>query len=198
MNVNVGGTKNWDRLSKTAQKNWAVLDVSGHPDFMHDLNSHAPFPFLDGEIDNYYTSETLEHVYPSEVHFVFGEMYRTLKPKGLIRVVVPNARLWFVHYVNGDGRWLKDNDTGSTHMPFLPPTNLGRLMTCFYSEVKNQSRTARTGHQTVFDDETLTYYLQHAGFKRLQQRKFGDCSQVFIGLDLRRYATTSLYMEATK
>lgn len=198
MNINIGGTKGWSKVDAAVRAKWKIMDVAGSPDFMHDLNSGQPFALANGSVDNYYTSETLEHVRPDQTGFVFREMYRTLTPGGLVRIVVPDITKWIRAYVNGDKAWLAKHNTARPTTGHLPPTLLGDLMQCWYSWVKNQEQTARSGHNAAFDPETLQWYLSSTGFKNIKRLSCDDCSPVFRGLDFPRYRETGLYMEAQK
>jgi predicted SAM-dependent methyltransferase len=194
-NVNIGGTKGWDKVSESVRKNWYVLDVAGRPDYKYDLNSGHFLPFKNNVVDNYYTSHTLEHILPCKIEVVLSEIYRTLKPDGLIRVVVPDAALAIRRYVEGDSKWLMQRQEGARKRHGYPETSLGRLMLWFYSEPKG---TTRSGHRIVFDWETLQWYFEKAGFRNITRLKYSECSEVFKGLDFSRHAKVSLYLEAQK
>ena len=64
MNINLGGTKGWDKIDPKVRDNWYVMDIAGQPDYLYNINSGEPFPFKDSSIDNYYCSMTLEHAAP--------------------------------------------------------------------------------------------------------------------------------------
>ena len=49
-------------------------------------------PFNDNSVDEIFTSHTLEHIENKDVPFVWEEMYRVLKPNGIIDIIVPHAR----------------------------------------------------------------------------------------------------------
>jgi len=54
------------------------------------------------------------------------------------------------------------------------------------------------GHLVGFNKDLLEYYLVDSGFVNLQTKNFDDCSKVFDRMDIERYKTYSLYMEAEK
>lgn len=196
MNVNIGGTKKWTTVPPRVRERWKVLDIAGKPAFKYNLNSGEPLPFVDNSIDNFYTSHTLEHIQLPVVSFIIKEIYRTLKPNGLIRVVVPNVQLVMIAYLRKNKKWLYKNGNFPRHLAgTYPQTLLGYLMTWFYSTAKNNRRS---GHNMVFDWDTLVWYFQQAGFRNIVRKEFMDCSSVFIGLDFKRYRRISLYMEAQK
>lgn len=195
LNVNIGGTKGWHKVDPVIKKPWKVLDVAGQPEFKYDLNSGAFFPFGDGDVDNYYSSHTLEHISPELIEFVLNQMHRTLKPGGLVRVVVPDVALAIRKYANGDAKWLHKRQNKATKRHGYPETMLGNLMLWFYSQPKG---TTRSGHNTVFDWETLEYYFKRSYFRNIRQLKYGVCCAAFKGMDFPRHEHVSLYLEAEK
>ena len=150
----------------------------------------------DSIVDNIYTSHTLEHVCPQVLPFLLTEIYRILKPCGVIRVVVPDVQRVLRRYIAGDKKWLERYYPYGKpmRMPY-PKTSLGHLMTVFYSLAKGNSRS---GHNVVFDWETLVYYFKQAGFQHICKKRFNVHSPQFAGLDFKRYKDVSLYMEASK
>jgi len=82
----------------TYHPDWTNLDASPvSPDVIaHDLRSR--FPFVDDTFDAVYGSHVLEHLEPAAALAVLQDCCRILKPKGIIRIVVPDletiARLY--------------------------------------------------------------------------------------------------------
>ena len=58
------------------------------PNFIHHDITSSNFPKQDNCFDYIYLGEILEHI--SNFFFVFEEMYRILKPNGLLIITVPN------------------------------------------------------------------------------------------------------------
>jgi predicted SAM-dependent methyltransferase len=69
---------------------WTNVDMqaAGKGVIVSDLRSGIPFP--DGHFDAVYHSHLLEHLPRHEAHELIDECYRVLKPRGIIRVVVPD------------------------------------------------------------------------------------------------------------
>lgn len=195
MNINIGGTKHWQKVNPLVRKSWMVMDIAGRPDYKYDLNSGTFFPFGPNSINNYYSSHTLEHIKPELIGFVLAEIYKSLRPGGLIRIVVPDVSLAIQKYVNCDQRWLNEKQGKAAKRHGYPQTMLGHLMLWFYSYPKG---TVRSGHNTVFDWKTLEYYFRLIGFKNIKRMQYEKCSPIFKGLDFFRHAETSLYLEAQK
>lgn len=196
MNINIGGTKKWGLVDPKVRMKWRILDIAGEPDFEYDLNSSLQFPIETETVDAYYSSHTIEHICPQILPFVLKEIYRTLKKGGKIRIVVPNVRLAIQKYVENDTNWMKKAGgfPKNSMIPY-PNTMLGHLMIWFYSTPKG---TKRSGHNIVFDWESLVYYFEKANFIGIRKCVFNQGSKVFNGLDFLRHKDKSLYLEAIK
>jgi predicted SAM-dependent methyltransferase len=196
ININVGGTKKWASVSQGVREQWKILDVAGTPDYVHDLNAGEPLPFADNEVDNVYTSHTLEHVRHWLVIPLLTDIHRVLKPGGKIRIVVPNIRIHLKAYMRGDVNWQEKSWRKRRQKETYPNTHLGALLGYFYSYVKTGNR--RDGHHMAFDWETLEWCVSQAGFQKIARLKYNECSSVFRGLDFATHAKFSLYLEAIK
>lgn len=75
------------------------VDLHGEPDIRCDLSSY-PWPFSDDSVDEIFSEHFLEHVVDFEK--TIREMYRILKPGGLLHFKVPHFRSpyfpWHLHY----------------------------------------------------------------------------------------------------
>ena len=131
---------------------------------------------------------TLEHIEPQILPFFLKEIYRTLKPKGKIRIIVPDVTKAVQNYA------LNISKGGVYRPDYYPNTALGLLMACFYTPKKK----GRDGHNSVFDWETLIYVFKQAGFCKIKRKKYEVCSDIFKGLDFKRYENNGLYMETVK
>jgi len=61
------------------------------PDIIRDIT--RGLPFNDDSIDEIYTSHCLEHIDSGEdIIFVMNELYRALKPEGLLTIRVPHTK----------------------------------------------------------------------------------------------------------
>lgn len=100
------GHKAWiniDYSLKAALKNLfffrPFISHPNPPNYMnHDLRRGIPFP--DSSVDVVYASHVLEHLEHKEAPAFVREIYRALKPNGLIRIVVPDLEKTVLAYIN--------------------------------------------------------------------------------------------------
>ncbi|MEO8204785.1 MAG: methyltransferase domain-containing protein [Chthoniobacterales bacterium] len=69
---------------------WNNIDVYSAGTEVQKVNFLSPLPFKNGEFDAVYSSHVLEHFTPKEADHLLSEVYRILKPQGIIRIVVPD------------------------------------------------------------------------------------------------------------
>ena len=194
LNVDIGGAKG--NNSSPVKHLWKILDIRPC-DYVYDLNSGKPFPFKNSEVDNYYTSMTLESVWMDKIQFVFKEIYRTLKPGGIIRVIVPDVAFAMKLYLNEPQRLFdKSLPIGCVGHPDIAMT---RFLAWFVTPDKPEI-IGHSGHKMAFDKESLTYYFCEAGFDlvKIKWLKYNECSQVFKGRDKPRWLSLGIYMEVEK
>ena len=196
--IDIGGGKQPKGINPKYQ--WEIMDSmdKSYKYGKFDLNSGKPFPLDNNSVSSYYKSMTLEHIHPTKVQHVLNEMYRTLMPKGKVRIVVPDIEI-------GIKLYLKDPKKLETPgMPYITPgyhplTKCGLLFSWINSPLRpDQMVNGRTGHQMMFDYETLVWYLNRSKFVNITRMKFNECSEQFTGKDGPRYADWALFVEATK
>lgn len=60
--------------------------------YLHDLT--RKFPWRDGTVDVVYSSHTLEHFTGEQGRLFLTECHRVPKRNGIIRIVVPDLKVW--------------------------------------------------------------------------------------------------------
>ena len=88
---------------------WINLDanfISARKDVWVDLRN--PLPFWDNTVDIFYSHHMIEHLPDSFLPFHFKEMYRCLKPGGIIRIAGPNGDSAMQKFFEGDLAWFGD------------------------------------------------------------------------------------------
>ena len=69
-----------------------AFEKSGRVEY--DLRGDS-LPYDDKTVDNIYISHAIEHVEPKYVEQFIAESFRVLKPKGVLRIVCPDAKFLF-------------------------------------------------------------------------------------------------------
>lgn len=70
-------------------KDWINIDFYPQENVLK-VNVLKGLPFDNDLFDVVYSSHFLEHLTPEQADFVLSEIYRILKPGGIIRIVVPD------------------------------------------------------------------------------------------------------------
>jgi len=88
------------------RRHWKVMDyVSPHYqytrgciDYPCDLTSLEQFPLDDNTVSFFYSAHTIEHIPQEFCQHIFNEIYRCLKPGGVLRIVTPDFDLAYKAY----------------------------------------------------------------------------------------------------
>lgn len=165
-----------------------MINIDGNilrkKDLWLDINLGLPFP--DNSLCGIYSSHMIEHLRLRQVQRLFVECYRTLKPGGRIRLVVPSLERAIEAYLKRDLR----------HLPAWPDAlespggRFNNLMLC-----ANQ-------HLIVFDFSLLDELLAAAGFSAVLSTKPQE-SVYFKAAHMQfesdpALVSRSLYVEAVK
>jgi SAM-dependent methyltransferase len=79
---------------------WQNLDLGGDPKYVTKADIRKRLPFEDNSVDACYHSHVLEHLTASDGKGLLKECFRVLKPKGILRVVVPDLEASATHYLS--------------------------------------------------------------------------------------------------
>lgn len=160
----------------TGNKNWFKED-----DFVERLRNNRFYhhrlefgiPFEGNSVDYVYSSHFFEHVFKETAIFLMKEVYRTLKPGGLFRLVIPDLQVAIDEYLRGN------KDEGLSY---------------FFVESSNDIYSR---HYYMYDYEMIEKLFKEIGFVNVEKKEFqtGAMPDIQI-LDNRPEA--SLYVEAYK
>ena len=128
---------------------WINVDanvLSAKADVWADLRN--PLPFHDGTVDAFDSHHVIEHLPDAMLPAHFREMYRCLKPGGVIRVGGPNGDNACRKFVEGDAAWFAD-------FPDAHPSLGGKLVNFIF---------CRGEHLTLLTLSYLTEIATAAGF----------------------------------
>lgn len=164
--------------------NFINLDYDWAPgiDLCWDLRKRLPF--ADGSISGVYSEHCLEHLTYGDCLNALREFKRVLRPDGTLRVVVPDAELYFDLYQ-------KHKAGVPVSFPYMatpPPADFTPLMAI--------NRVFREpGHLYAYDALTLGRALELTGFKNVKKESFMQGSDAILLIDTPERAVESLYVE---
>jgi predicted SAM-dependent methyltransferase len=152
---------------------WVNVDLAGtRVDLPWDLADPLPFP--PGSVDAIFHEHLLEHLTYAQGVELHRRCLQLLRPGGVLRIGVPDAGAALQAYAMGDhgeaGHW---------------PTAMARVASLTYD----------SGHQSIYDAETLELSCMAAGFIRAAQRDFGE-GELQPNADSAERGGYTLYVEA--
>ena len=145
-------------------------------------------PFADGSVDAIYTSHMFEHLGTGPARRFLAEALRVLVPGGILRVAVPDLRLFVQDYVaRGDAD------------AFVARTQLAAAADGFFARLKALLLGARERHLWMYDAASLCRLLGSAGFESPQALPPGTTGLEDPGsLNLAERPDESCYVEGRK
>ncbi|BFI76524.1 methyltransferase domain-containing protein [Sulfurisphaera ohwakuensis] len=178
------GTINWIRESGKPPPNWVK----------HDIRKRLPFP--NNSVDFVYMSEVIEHFYYYESIEILKDIYRILKPSGILRITTPDIRKISSALLNNEIDAYHFNLFFYVEQNYHKPTFLERLAIKLYNT---------RYHCWLYDFESLKKMLKEAGFINIVELepKKGRTPDIDIleNYDKKTYDTFmrySMFVEAEK
>jgi SAM-dependent methyltransferase len=150
-------------------------------DSIQTFDLRKKLPYKDSSVDFVYTSHFLEHLEHTDSRRLMSEVFRILKPGGMVRVVVPDLALGARQYVAAIEADPKNAKAAGEFMEWLQ-LNRPEL---------------RDPHLWMYDEGSLSGMLSGIGFTNVivcdyRQGRVPDCEV------LDRRPDDSLHMEAVK
>ena len=179
--INIGCGSNID-------KKFFNVDYQWRPglDLCWDITKGIPLE--SGLFKGAYTEHCLEHISFSEAKDVLKEINRLLVPKGVLRIIVPDAELYLDLY--------QRHKLGElVSFPYVTEEDLERG----FSPIMSVNRVFREhGHLYAYDFDCLSLMLKESGFVdiRKEHYKVGRAKDLLIDSESRKIE--SLYIEAIK
>lgn len=87
------------------QPGWLILDCYQEADIQIDLRKCEPFPVADNMLEKVFSSHCIEHIEDPHLEFLLKELYRTMQPGGILRLICPDAEMALEAYRNNDHAW---------------------------------------------------------------------------------------------
>jgi SAM-dependent methyltransferase len=178
---------------------WIGIDVL-QSDLRLNLRWGLPFP--DGAAHYVYSAHLLEHLYYEDAQALLGEIYRVLRPDGILRLVVPDIAAWIAAY-SRDDRPFFDGFTGLWPALGNYGTPLARLLAYAGAGALPGDLGA---HKFGYDFETLAALLRRAGFDSVERSTFNGGRHPALRIDDLSAAASlaagethySLFVEASR
>jgi predicted SAM-dependent methyltransferase len=183
----------------TFPSNFINVDYYWRPgiDLCWDLK--RGLPFRSGSISGIFSEHCLEHLSLFGPGFelkgpcanLINECYRVMRSGAIIRIVVPDARLFletYCHRAHGDATKLFPYESAKTD--WVPVLHVNRV---FY-----ENRESPSGHCTMFDFDLISRLLKDCGFQNVKCKGFRSGDDPVLLIDNSGREPESLYVEATR
>lgn len=156
---------------------WINIDMAGS-DLPYNVLWGLPFP--DQSVDFVYSSYLLEHLnYRHDAPRLLQEIYRVLKPGGVLRIAAPHIRPFLQAYLNQDQAFF--DHVESTWGFSFGGTLLEKALN--YAGVGHRAGVV-DDHKFGYDDLTLSQLLQSADFKQIYPCSYMNSRYEALRVDL--------------
>lgn len=174
-------------------KGWLNADIIAGDIY---ANAAEVIPLNDNTIDAVFTEQFIEHLSLETGRFFMREAFRVLKPGCCVRLGTPDLKKLINVY-------LRKNEHVSTEDAMARHQNIHSDEAITRGHFLNDL-FRMWGHQFIYDEETLKYELEAAGFIDVETVKFGQSKQDCLN-GLERHADAewmkdglSIFVEARK
>lgn len=171
------------------------IDYGWHKDIHLCWDITKGLPLDDSSIEGIFTEHCLEHISYDQGVAVLGEMFRILKPEGVLRIIVPDGGL----YIDLYQRHYSGEDIVFPYVDFQGQKDFLEDSRFGFTPMMAVNRMFRGyGHVFAYDFETMRNLVAHVGFKTVNRCSFrkGKLPKLLIDSQLR--APQSLFIEAIK
>lgn len=159
------------------------------------LDAREPLPFEDGQFHFVYAEHMIEHVTFTEGRRFCKEVFRVLRPGGVVRVSTPDLRFLLRYYEDPSDAAREFTDYHSREFLRETVRSKALVLSNFFYDF---------GHRIVYDWELLEGVLREAGFLEIERREVGESPHPQLrGIEQhgRNYpfnARESMVVEATR
>ncbi|OGO46564.1 MAG: hypothetical protein A2Z30_05355 [Chloroflexi bacterium RBG_16_64_43] len=147
------------------------LNSDYHPESNRELylDVRKPFPFEPATFSHVYSEHMIEHLTPSQAHFMLSECCRVLQPGGRLRVATPNL-VFLINLYGADKSPLQQRYLAWAAQASSLPAERAED-----SYVINHFVRA-WGHRFIYDEKSLRRALEEAGFTEITACRPGESS----------------------
>lgn len=164
---------------------WINIDMFMYKNISFTFDCRKKIPFRDNSVSLIRCEHVLEHMDKQFEALVFlKECVRILKPRGIIRIIVPDIEKFITAYY--EKKWEKVG----INYEFSPYWSEADVMTHIFRQSGE--------HKYGYDFKSLTYLLQEAGFQTIYKTEFGSSKDNKLTNDQPNHQWHSLYAEAIK
>ena len=156
---------------------------------VYDCRKFLPFP--DESVQAIFCEHFFEHLdYTEEVPHFLSECFRVLQPRGVIRIIVPDAEKYLRAYVQ----------PGWSELAHLRALNTESGETRYHTKMELINEVFRQAyqHKFAYDQETIEFLLKRYGFSKVIHQQFNQSLLPELCLDQLERAPESLYCEGQK
>ena len=169
------------------------LDYLWRPgvDICWDISRGIPLP--DRTMKGVFSEHCLEHFDLQDGLLLLREMFRVLRPGGIVRLIVPDAGMYLNTYSKrkfGNEPVFPFESKESCEGSFVPLLSVNRV---FY-----QDRDSSAGHRTMYDEALLELVLRKSGFEGAKRRGYRQGEIPELLLDTPSRECESLYIDARR
>jgi predicted SAM-dependent methyltransferase len=159
-------------------------------------------PFRDNTVAAIYCEHVFEHFHPeTEARLFLCDCLRSLRPGGVLRIVVPDAGAYLYAFTQSWERLAALTPLERTHEGWREKRmNYHGLTNVYSTKMQLVNEVFRQGsqHKYAYDDETLLLVLREAGFSDATRQSFGVSLEKDMAPDSEARRAESLYVEAVK
>lgn len=169
---------------------WVNIEVIQMRDTTLCLDIRRRLPLADGSVARILAEHVVEHIdFRHDVPLVFRDWRRVLRPSGVVRIIVPDAKRYMQAYLSGNAdHWLALGwDLGKMPQDIYTPVHIVNHV--FHQEGE---------HLFGYDFDTMEWALRKAGFAKIQRMSFRVSLDPLLAIDQQNHAAYSLYVEAVK
>ncbi|MEM7005562.1 MAG: methyltransferase domain-containing protein [Pseudomonadota bacterium] len=162
---------------------WLNVDGWATPATDYVLDMRNTLPLSDNSVEIIFTEHVLEHFHHKDARGILADFHRTLKPGGMLRVIVPDLQIFAQKYIEHARDFMREH--------WKHCRNDGEIInSVFYDHF----------HRTIFDYEMLRHDMVEIGFSDVRQATFRDSEVDALNQDTDHSSrlVTSLYVEARK
>lgn len=155
---------------------WLNTDINRTLSDVYYLDAARKFPFEDETFDFVFSEHLIEHLGFQGAKNMLCEVFRILKPGGVLRIATPDIRFLFELYLHREDPKTKRYLAWSASAFYSDVYDYFKENVSFSSPFIISYFFRNWGHQAIFDQETLSYMLRESGFSHVASCSVGKSS----------------------